>query len=642
MRLSRLYISGFRSIRELDLRFTQGKNVIIGRNNAGKSNIVRALDIVLGESAPAFAKSENLTPADFHCSISIDEAGKPHEIRYDTIHIWCELERAEDEVLNWSEIDRCFGYSFWGRRNREAPGDPHRINLEKLRESIPKIFELNEDEAEKVWVDGKLKNQTTFRQQLDPMLHYAYAFEAKVSDKGIEKQLRFLYREGQGEEWILAFRASVRNELLQSAILPAFRDPTTQLRLTPWTWFGKMMRHLTKDCKDDSELQAALNQVQLAGDKIFDGVTTELQTNALSVSFPDARLSFQFHSSGNSDIYKNCAIYIDDGHKSPLVDKGAGIQSATIMGLFSYYVRTISTQASALLCVEEPELYLHPHARRVVSDRLDQFLDAGRNQVVVTTHGVEFLRTTSETFNLILVKKTAASGTVAQELDAKEFVRLLIDNNQNELFFADKVVLCEGHDEYLIRAAASQLFPGELDRQNVSIVAVQGKDQLPVMAKLVLAVGIKCFIVADFDFLLRDPSPVKGIQAEWHKSAEQLPPEFFDQEHVRVKQGVIAKFRNKLRTENPTAFYEAKDWTAFPEQPKLQENLGKLRRAGIGILDGEIENLSKDPAWIAPSKRKFDLDKAYELREKLADGASIEDLFECSSLRETLQAVLDA
>src|ERR1700730_2227032 len=64
--VSRLYIVNYRSIRELDLHFAKGKNVIIGRNNCGKSNIVRALHIVLGETSPTYQKSENITLGDFH------------------------------------------------------------------------------------------------------------------------------------------------------------------------------------------------------------------------------------------------------------------------------------------------------------------------------------------------------------------------------------------------------------------------------------------------------------------------------------------------------------------------------------------------------------------------------------------------
>ena len=643
MHLSRLFISGFRSIQELDLRFQQGKNVIIGRNNSGKSNIVRALDVVLGETAPAYAKSENITESDFHHARWVDENGEVHERKCQAIQIWCELERGADEVLNWAEIDKCFGFSFWGDKPTRSA---HRISLTDLSTEFGKIFELSEDEAgyAKVWVDSKLANQTKFKTVLDPMRHFAYAFQAELTEKGMQKQIRFLFREAADKDWVLAFKASVRTEILQSAILPAFRDPATQLRVSPWTWFGKMMRHLTRDCKDDEELQEALGQVQSAGNRIFEGLTAKLENDALSVSFPDAKLSFRFHGAADTDLYKNCSIYIDDGFESPITDKGAGIQSATIIGLFSYYTREVSTQASALLCVEEPELYLHPHARRVVSDRLDEFLDGKRNQVIVTTHGVEFLRTASETFNMLLVSKTREAGTTASTLDAREFLRLLIDNNQNELFFADKVIICEGHDEYLVRAVAAKLFPGELDRQNVSIVSVGGKDQIVSLASLIVSIGLKCFVLADFDFLLRDPSKPPDIDCKPHKSVEQLCDAFFAQSHLGsngITRSYLAKARNHLRTKYRELFYTAKQESVFGDD-KIKPFLAKLRKAGLGILDGEIEHLARDSSWIAPGTKKLDLGKAYELRELLSDGKSIEELIDCVPIQEFLERVINA
>jgi predicted ATPase len=463
MHLRRLYIKGFRSIREVDLEFTPGKNVIIGRNNAGKSNIVHALNIVLGETAPAWERSENITEADFHSFRVSDAEGKIFEKAGDEILIWCELERGAYEDLDWSEIDKCFGYNFYGtRRQRYGVGIPTRIELSDLRQEFPRIFEINDEELEydaKVWVDSKLRNQNTFRQHLSDKYHFSYAFLAQKTDKGILKQLRFLYREDEEKDWVLAFRASVRTELMQSAILPSFRDPATQLRVAPWTWFGKLMRHLLKGSGDDENLKDALAQVRFAGDRVFEKVTAKIENDALSVSFPDAKLSFQFNQDTKGDLYKNCVIYVDDGFKSLLTEKGAGIQSATIFGLFCYYTHHVNTTGSALLCVEEPELYLHPHARRVISDKLDDFLDRGRNQVIVTTHGVEFLRTANDTFNLLLVKKDTVSGTTAQALDAREFLTLLINNNQNELFFADRVILCEGYDEYLLRAGRRRSSP---------------------------------------------------------------------------------------------------------------------------------------------------------------------------------------
>jgi putative ATP-dependent endonuclease of the OLD family len=649
MYLKRLYIRGFRSISELDLQFTPGKNVIIGRNNAGKSNIVHALNIVLGETAPAWERSENVTDADFYSFRSSHGDGKVVEETENTIFIWCELERRVGEDLDWSEIDKCFGYNFYGTRpQRYGVGVPTRIELDDLGGDFPKIFELNDEELEydaKVWVDAKLKNQNTFKQHLSDKYQFAYAFLAQKTEKGILKRLRFLYRESEQKNWILAFRASVRTELLQSAILPSFRDPALQLRIAPWNWFGKLMRYLLKDSGDDTDLKEALGQVRSVGDRVFAQVTSKIENDALSVSFPDAKLSFQFNQDTKGDLYKDCVIYVDDGFKSLLTDKGAGIQSATIFGLFCYFTKHVNTTGSALLCVEEPELYLHPHARRVISDRLDDFLDGGRNQVIVTTHGVEFLRTANDTFNILLVKKSKDRGTTAQALDAREFLTLLINNNQNELFFADKVILCEGFDEHILRAAAEELFPGELDRRNVSIVSVEGKDRLIKMARLILKLGMECFVLADFDFLLRDTTKPKGYETKEHPSVEHLPLEFFAQRHIAGKdagkyQGRVVQLRNKLRKEKPKCFYQATHVSEF-EIGKLPSILQDLRSRGIGILEGEIEHLSKDETWLKAGTKKLSLERVYELRERLNSGKTMAEMFDLISLSEFLAPILE-
>ena len=61
MHVSRLYIENFRSIQQIDLKFMPNKNIIIGKNNSGKSNIMRAIDLMLGEKSPTYVNSENIT-----------------------------------------------------------------------------------------------------------------------------------------------------------------------------------------------------------------------------------------------------------------------------------------------------------------------------------------------------------------------------------------------------------------------------------------------------------------------------------------------------------------------------------------------------------------------------------------------------
>jgi predicted ATP-dependent endonuclease of OLD family len=62
MRISRVHIEHFRSIRTLDLT-PSSYCVLIGENNSGKSNILRALNLALGETWPT---DRSFSEEDFH------------------------------------------------------------------------------------------------------------------------------------------------------------------------------------------------------------------------------------------------------------------------------------------------------------------------------------------------------------------------------------------------------------------------------------------------------------------------------------------------------------------------------------------------------------------------------------------------
>jgi len=52
-RISKITIKNYRSIKDLSLCFPENKPVIlIGENNVGKSNILKAIDLILGEYWP--------------------------------------------------------------------------------------------------------------------------------------------------------------------------------------------------------------------------------------------------------------------------------------------------------------------------------------------------------------------------------------------------------------------------------------------------------------------------------------------------------------------------------------------------------------------------------------------------------------
>lgn len=548
------------------------------------------------------------------------------------IFIWCELTRDPGEMLNYDEICKCYG--FWLYIGHTIND---RIPRDNLPENYENIFDLNENNRSACrWI--KPENRSNIEAEFENKFSFAFAFKATRNDGGeILKEIRFLYRENPDSDWKLSFRAPIRNEFLQSAIIPSFRDPQNQLRLTKWTWYGKLMHHLTTKNPKTVDLINALDEIKCIGDDIFREIKENVENSSLSVAFPGTRLRFQFSVDSKDEIYKHCQIYLDDGFTSLLTDKGSGIQSATIIGLFNYYTQYVNTVTSALLCIEEPELYLHPHGCRVISDHLDDFLNDDKNQVILTTHSVEFIRITSNNLNLIMVYKHGNS-TNAKSVDIGKYKKALVDKKQNEIFFADKVIICEGNDEFVLTLIAKELYPKVLDEQNISVINVGGKEQIHEFARLVLNLGIKCFILADFDYLLRD--------SRKRKSIINLGREFFEQECIFGREGrnvigKVNKLRNKLKNDDENLFNTAKTADEFDEK-SVPIFLEYLRMNGIGILSGEIENCSKDYTFISPDKnKKITLEKVYELNGRIIDGAKISDLLDVMEIKEFLEAVIE-
>jgi len=628
MYLSRLFIKNYRSIKNLDLKFTKGKNIIVGRNNSGKSNIIRAINIVLGENSPTYARAENITKNDFY-SWEVEHGQTTTTESSNEIFIWCELTRDYGADLNYDEICKCYGFWLYTGYTQA------RIQIDELPENYEHIFRLNEsDRSTCRWI--KPGNRSNIETEFEDKFSFAFAFKATRNDEDeILKEIRFLYRENADSDWKLSFRAPIRNEFLQSAIIPSFRDPQNQLRLTKWTWYGKLMHHLTTKSPKANDLIDALDGIKDIGDEIFRDVKERVESSSLSVAFPGTELRFQFSVDSKDEMYKNCLIYVDDGFTSQLTDKGSGIQSATIIGLFNYYTRYVNTVTSALLCIEEPELYLHPHGCRVISDHLEEFLNEDRNQVILTTHSVEFIRITSNDLNLVMVYKERNASN-ATSVDIGKYKKILVDKKQNEIFFADKVILCEGNDEFVLTLIAKEVFPKVLDEQNISVIAVGGKDQIHEFVKLVLNLDIKCFILADFDYLLRGPPN--------HKSIMNLRKEFFEQDCIFGDNGRkvisrIEKLRSKLKDDDEELFNNAKTYDEFCNE-LIPNFLEFLRKNGVGILSGEIENCSKDLTFISPHN-KITLKKIYEINERMVDGAKITDLLDVSEIKEFLGAVIE-
>lgn len=510
--ISNLYIINFRSIRKENIEFKQGKNVLVGKNNAGKTNIVKALDMLLGEKHPSYIEIEN---KDFY-SYKESSDIKTKQCFFLAVRLGgndiseSEIKKMKGaSVIELGRIDNPIQNFF----NCPKDNDDFRQLVVNMDYRIKKYYPTNElltmltnsteiyiylFVAKREWMEENFIGETFFELE-DNKKDYSRTYSI------IFKHNNTYYRCGR-------FTNAMRDSLITSAILPSFRDPNSQFRINSWNWYGKLIKSIWDNEKNKNsreKIDSKLDEIKSMTDEIFNDAIVDIK-GILEKAIYHNSISFQLLQNTKDAIYKGINLFVDDGIDTPIYEKGSGFQSAMIISLFSYYCQEFHKNSS-LLVVEEPEIYLHPQARRVLSDKFDEFVNNGshlKNQVIATTHSTEFIRNT-EIENIIVVRKSD-SKTEIKRINADQDrikdiqkIKNILWNRNAEIFFADKVILVEGGEEHIIPLIADYCANQTriLDYRNISVANVGGKSYFKPYVELLNKLDIEWYVLADFDIL---------------------------------------------------------------------------------------------------------------------------------------------
>jgi len=161
-----------------------------------------------------------------------------------------------------------------------------------------------------------------------------------------------------------------------------------------------------------------------------------------------------------------------------------------------------SNLRSFVLLIEEPELYLSPHAQRHLYRVLRALAQAG-NQILYSTHAPVFL-SVDRLEELALVRHTSDLGTTLHQpapLPEAESFRALseFDSDRAELFLARAAVLVEGRTEKLAFPLVFDALGIEPDKEGIVIIECGGKGNMPLFARICNACGIPYVLVHDRD-----------------------------------------------------------------------------------------------------------------------------------------------
>lgn len=407
MKLSKLYIKGFRNFKEATINFNN-QSLIIGANDVGKTNLLYALRILLDRG---FSDLDlELKESDFYAYEETNEV--IITAFFDDIKEDCILSKMKGDIS----------------------GDGNLV--------IKYLATKGEDYK---FFCGK--------SDADEDLHeYAIPYYRKV--------LNIKYINSKRDFW--GYINKTKNILLQQA-----KEDRSAETIDMDDALYKQISDKLKEV--DSQIPE-LSYVKNATEQINE------ELNKLAIHNQEQKVVFDTASTDTDSVINKISITSKHGDKKLLIG-GEGRLNQIYLSLWASQNR-ISEYSNdvSILCVEEPEAYLHPHQQRELARYLCQVL---KGQVILTSHSPYIVCEFSPNSIMRLYKddqetKVASDGcssVIEEGFDGFGYRMSVIPA---EAFFADCVILVEGQSELIFYKTLAKQIGIDLDRLNISILSVEG------------------------------------------------------------------------------------------------------------------------------------------------------------------------
>lgn len=546
MRIKRLKVHNYRSIKDLTLE-CHSLVSILGPNNHGKSNVLLALDYFLSSG---FKPSE----ADFF----------QHRDVGDEV-LWVEVtfgELTEQEQTTFKKYLLSDGV-ICVRKTTEKLSDgsletTYNGYTEQVRESW-----LQPDQASEYIVREAI-NSTPLRDFVPESGRLTKALIEDAQQRYIQEkrdQLDLFVALEKGN--FLAQRNIAAGILPELLFIPAIRDLSDEIKVKNTTVFGRLLNRAIQDMAQRDPRFVSVKEhlsdaISLLTERIEDsgqassselirlerGIEEELRTWGVRVNIeitpPEIEKLFELGTD----------VFLDDGDRTSATRKGHGLQRALIFALIRAWSKALRTDSqdndvvtarkrsdTIIFAVEEPELFLHPHAQRRLFQSLIDIAAVPEHQVLLCTHSPHFMDTDEYQQIAIIYRENSQIGSSVRQcnsdlfvgddlVDRKKRFRLShwINPDRAEMFFCRKAIFVEGETErVLLPFLADRL--GIMDSE-VSVIDCGSKFNLPFYIELAKAFGINFSVVHDEDPL---PDPVP---ADWDDDKRKSCKRTFDLNEV--------------------------------------------------------------------------------------------------------------
>jgi putative ATP-dependent endonuclease of the OLD family len=522
MKITKIEIENFRSIQSITIH-PQQILALVGRNNSGKSNIIKALDLFFGCS------TRDVNKECFH-NHDTKESIKIY-VTFKELNNW-----EKQELKPWMDEEKLVVGREFICTDEESYDIKH-LAIVKVPE--PEWLQENKINGENItqwWTKkSELKiNGLDFEEKLGTTKPGVAKWK-EIASSFIEEykdQITFIEDKIENPK---GYPGVLKGTLPNFICIPAVRDISDEAKVAKTNPFGKLINTiLEKISKEQKELiSTRLNDIQMllnreGGLKRFEEIKEmENRLNELIDELMECDIEIEIALPELKEVFGGAKIFANDGVRTAIETKGHGLQRTMILTILRAYSELPEIQKSVtnegqttIFAIEEPELYLHPQSQRTLMSVFSK-IASKKEQIIYSTHSSLFVdicsfdqicilrrektgdeyksHSTQLTIEDMLNDLLARKGIKGTEYNIREQYSHVFNTIVNEGFFADKVIIVEGPSEYYSLPIYSDTLGYNLDKNNISVVHSGGKGQMDRLFRVFNGFFIPTYLLFDGD-----------------------------------------------------------------------------------------------------------------------------------------------
>ena len=520
MKVSEIEIHNFRSIGSLHLN-TKDSVTLLGANNCGKSNVLKALEFALVGSIKPGEK-------DFFANRQDGDQSLWVEITFRDL-----TEQEQKTFQKYLRSDGTIKY----RKTATLGEDGSSEVCYNGYVQEPQEWWLTEAAFERLSKKDDIASEAESVPELTPLTQQS----GKISKAKIEEfqqsyiaankdQLAFTEKLESGT--LLGQKNVVSGTLPEFFLIPAVKELNDETKITSRTTFGRLLLRAINEMAENDErvkkirtdINTIIDSLNMRTEKEEEKSDLQVLEESISSELKDwkVKVNIEVTPPEVEKLFElGTDLSVDDGHSTTADRKGHGLQRALIFALIRAWANSLrkpqvkegtkprKASESVVFAFEEPELFLHPHAQRQLAANLANLADTANHQVFSSTHSTHFVDL-DKYRSIVLITKDKKAGTAKRQCECDLFegeslkakkdrfhMAYWVNPDRAEMFFARKTILVEGETEKTVLPYLANRL-GFMD-ETVSVVDCGGKSNLLLYIEILNAFGMSYLVVHDED-----------------------------------------------------------------------------------------------------------------------------------------------